>query len=107
MPDTFGITIFSLFVLRLVERVTPSISFKSLSIKAEAGVDEDALKAVLRKYHASIYRTDYEIDNVEGKKTLYYTLGIRRRPARDKYPTGALMQELAGVDNVRKVSLHA
>jgi len=101
----FGITIFSLFFLRLVERITPGIMFKSLIIKADSGFDEEGLKDMLKKHHASIYRTDYEIDNAEGTTTLYYTLAIRRSPITDRHPTKPLIHDLASAEKVRKVSV--
>jgi len=103
----FGITIFSLFFLRLVERITPGIVFKSLVIKADHGVDEDVLKDMLKKHHASIYRTDYEINNAEGTTTLYYTVAIRRTPTRDRHPVGPFIHDLASVEKVKKVSVRA
>lgn len=101
----FGVTVFSLFILRLVERITPGIVFKSLTIKAAAGVDEEAIKEVLKRFHTSLYRNDYEVDNSEQAITLYYTISIRRRPMKEKTPMKRMAEEVAAIEGVRKVSL--
>jgi len=103
----FGITMFSLLVLRLAEHVTPVISFKSLTVKCEAGVDDDAIISLLNRHGAQIYRTDCEVDNAEGTVTLYYTVSIRRLPAKGKSMLRSMVDEISALDKVRKVSLRA
>lgn len=103
----FAITIFSLFALRVVERATPGIVFKSLTIKADNSLDEAAVKDIIRKHHASIYRTDYEADTVEGIITMYYTLSIRRSASRRKVGLRPLIDDLSTLKEVHKVSLRA
>jgi putative Mg2+ transporter-C (MgtC) family protein len=107
LPATaaFALTIFSLFVLRLVERITPGLSFKAITIKSMSGVDEDAIRTVLKKHNASLYRTDYEVDNVEGTVTLYYTVSIRRLPTRSKALLRALVEDISALEKVNKVNL--
>lgn len=99
------ITMFSLFVLRLIEHVTPGLSFKSITIKANEGVDEGAIRTVLKKYNASLFRTDYEVDNTENTLSLYYTVSIRRKPTKSKELLRALVEEISHLEKVNKVTL--
>ena len=101
----FVITLFSLFILRLIERITPGLSFKSVTIKALRAVDEDAISQVLKKHSASLFRTDYEVDNDEGTITFYYTVSIRRKPFMRKEALKALAEDISSLENVNKVSL--
>lgn len=101
----FVLTIFSLFVLRLVERITPGLSFKTITIKSMRGVDEGAIRTVLKKHNASLYRTDYEVDNLEGTLTLYYTVSIRRLPTKSKEILRSLVEDISGIESINKVTL--
>ncbi len=103
----FGITIFSLFVLRLVERITPGIVFKSLTIKADRTINEELVKDVIHNHHASLYRTDYETDTIQNTLTMYYTLSIRRSSRKGKSGFRPLIDDLSALDKVQKVSLRA
>lgn len=99
------ITLFSLFVLRLIEYITPGLSFKSLTIKAARGVDEEAIREVLMNHNASLFRTDYEVDNAEDTLTLLYTVSIRRKPKKSKAILRGLVEDISCLDKVSRVTL--
>lgn len=101
----FAITFFSLLILRIVERMTPGITFKSLIIKATKGIDDEAIKQILSKHHAALYRTDFELNNAEGTVTYYFTISIRRKPAKQRSPIIPLAEELSALEGVRKISI--
>lgn len=94
------ITFFSLWVLRNFERNIAKLTFKYLSITGGAEVSEDAISSVLGKYSASVSNFDYEKD-VDKKEAVYH-LTIRYK---EKLEIKKLLDEIAGLKSVKKVSI--
>lgn len=102
----FAFTLFSLLALRMVERHTPSLVFKTLEIHADCGVDEDMIAEIMKKHGASRYKTDYEVDNDTCRITIRYTVSIKRRVL-DHSPMRPLVTDLSAIAHVRRINLRA
>jgi putative Mg2+ transporter-C (MgtC) family protein len=95
---TFGLTLFSLTVLRAVESKTASLIFKYLSITAGEGCDEGYILAVLERHGADIHKTDYERDLIRDERVFRYTVAIK-----DNVQIKEVCDELSELDFIRKV----
>lgn len=97
---SFFLTLFSLVVLRAIERRTTKMIFKTLSVAAGDGADEGRILKVLKNFDATIYATDYEKDVVQKEILFRYTLALK-----NTVPLSTVMEDLSSIENVKKISL--
>ena len=97
---TFGITIFSLAFLRIVEKKMPKLTHRFLTITADIQADEGQIAAVIKKKGLSIVNIDYEQCTDSKIIVFYITISFYR------YPTlKTLIDELSALAFVRKVCI--
>lgn len=96
----FGLTFFSLVVLRAIEGRTTRLIFKTLSVTASEGVAEGDILKVLKGFNANIYNTDYEKDAVRKETIFRYTLALK-----NTVPLNAVMEDLSSIKDITRLSL--
>jgi putative Mg2+ transporter-C (MgtC) family protein len=97
----FGITLFALFVLRIVEGRMSRMSFMNLSIVAAESLTEERITEALAKHGAHAHNIEYEKDMTSGEVNYRMILGLRYRVSHK-----GIFDALASLEGVRKVSLH-
>ncbi len=104
IPSTvaFGLTLFALLALRVVERHSPKPSFKIITISGPDVLDDESIRAVFTKREASLYNVDYEIDQGSKESTYRYTVTLK-----DEQDANPMLQALSGLDGVRRVHIRS
>lgn len=99
----FVITVFSLIVLRIVERHTPHDVIKTLRVAVNCEVSDVSVHEILDRHKCRILGTDYEFER-SGKCT--YTIRVAFRSRRsEKAPLREVVQALIALHGVNSVSL--
>ena len=93
-----ALTLFSLLVLRVIERRMSRLVFKFITITADEKTEEDKIKSILRKQGSHISKTDYEKDNSKGEITYDITISLRHH-----VPMKPMLDELSSISGVKKV----
>ncbi|OGW73905.1 MAG: hypothetical protein A3J81_07710 [Nitrospirae bacterium RIFOXYB2_FULL_43_5] len=93
-----ALTLFSLLVLRVIERRMSRLVFKFITITADEKIEDDKIKSILRKQGSHISKTDYEKDNSKGEITYDITISLRHH-----VPMKPMLEELSSISGVRKV----
>jgi len=75
---TFGITIFSLASLRIVEKKMPKLTYRFLTVTADLNADEDQITSVIKRNDLSIVNIDYEQCIDSGIIIFYITVSFYR-----------------------------
>lgn len=96
----FGITVFALLVLRVVENKIARVTYLTLTLATERDLDEDAVSELLRQHGAQIKNTDYEADLVSGETIYRMTLSFRQLPRQ-----GEILKAMSALEPVKKVAL--
>jgi len=97
---TFVITIFSLALLRIVEKKMPKLAYRFLTITADLNADEDQITSVIRKTDLSIVNIDYEQCTDSGIIIFYITVSFYR------YRTfKTLINELSALNFIKRVCI--
>lgn len=92
------ITLFSLLVLRVVERRMSRIVFKFLTITADGGIEDEKIESVFKSRDARIVSTDYE-KNIQ-KSEIIYTITISLK---HDVPMKTILDEISAIKSVKKV----
>lgn len=92
------LTLFSLLVLRVVERQMSRLVFKFVTISADTGIDEEHIKSVLSANNAHISKIDYEKDIAKGEMTFDITISLRHH-----IPIKKILDDLSSIKAVKKV----
>jgi putative Mg2+ transporter-C (MgtC) family protein len=100
----FGVTLFALVLMGYLESLIPWTAFRTLTIVADTHTDEDRIRDVLAEHHASVHHANYERDTDKAEMTIRYTIHLRRAK-RDRMPFRSIVDGVAFVSGVRKVSL--
>jgi putative Mg2+ transporter-C (MgtC) family protein len=98
----FGITIFSLLMLRAVERRMSSLIFRTLTVAAEEDVGMEVISSMLKKHTATVHNIDYDKDLVKGETTYRITISLSQL-----VPLKGIMEEFASIKGVKHVSIRA
>jgi putative Mg2+ transporter-C (MgtC) family protein len=98
----FGITIFSLLVLRIVERRMPSLIFRTLTIEAAEDIGVEKIRSMLKRHNASINNIDYDKDMVKGETTYRITIALSHL-----VPLKGILDEFISLKGVKHVSIRA
>ncbi|MDP2278773.1 MAG: MgtC/SapB family protein [Nitrospirota bacterium] len=93
-----ALTLFSLLVLRVIERRMSRLVFKFITITADEKTEDDKIKSILKKQGSHISKTDYEKDNSKGEITYDITISLRHY-----VPMKSMLDELSSINGVRKV----
>lgn len=97
---TFVITIFSLALLRIVEKKMPKLAYRFLTITADLNADEDQITSIIRKTDLSIVNIDYEQCTDSGIIIFYITVSFYR------YRTfKTLINELSALNFIKRVCI--
>ena len=97
---TFVITIFSLALLRIVEKKMPKLAYRFLTITADLNADEDQITSVIRKTDLSIVNIDYEQCTDSGIIIFFITVSFYR------YRTfKTLINELSALNFIKRVCI--
>lgn len=96
----FGLTLFALFVLRVVEGKMSRMSFMSLTIVAADSLTEKAICEALEGYGAAPHHIEYEKDAGTDELTYRMTIALRHRVSHKKIFDG-----IAALDGIKRVSL--
>lgn len=94
------LTLFSLMVLRVVERKMPRLAFKFVTISADANIDDEHIKSVLNTHNAHINKIDYEKDIAKGEMSFDITISLRHH-----IPIKKILDELSSIKAVKKVTI--
>jgi len=92
-----ALTLFSLLVLRVVERKMPRLVFKFLTIIADDSIEED-IKSVLKAHNSRTASIDYEKDVLKGEITYNITISLKY-----DVPIKAILDEISSIKSVKKV----
>ena len=95
---TTGITMFSLVVLRRIERRMPKLCSRVLTIVAGDNVEEDDIIAVLTKHDVHISNVDYEQCSISETTTYNYAVSFY-----NKKLIKTILGELSSLVDVRRV----
>ena len=93
-----ALTLFSLLVLRVIERRMSRLVFKFITITADEKIEDDKIKSILKKQGSHISKTDYEKDNSKGEITYDITISLRHH-----VQMKPMLDELSSISGVRKV----
>lgn len=93
-----AITLFSLLVLRVVERRMSRIVFKFLTITADGGVEDEKIESVFKSRDARIVSTDYEKDIQKAEITYTITISLKH-----DVPMKTILDEISAIKSVKKV----
>lgn len=96
----FGITLFSLFVLRVIEGKMSRMSFMNLMISASEGLKEEQIWNALLKSGAKPHNMEYEKDVTTGELTYRMTIALRHQLSQKE-----IFDALSSLPDVRKVYL--
>lgn len=98
---TFLITIFTLTLLRVLERKVPKLTFRFLTIEADNGITEEEITSILEGYGASINNVNYETRTTSHKESVFHiTFAFYRRLS-----IKALADSLSDLPQVKRVSI--
>jgi len=92
------LTLFSLLVLRVVERRMSRLVYKFITITADEKTGSDEIEALLKKQCAHLGKTDYEKDNSKGEIVYDITIALKH-PVQMK----PMLDELSSINGVKKV----
>jgi len=92
------LTLFSLLVLRVVERRMSRLVYKFITITADEKTGSDEIEALLKKQGAHLGKTDYEKDNSKGEIVYNITIALKH-PVQMK----PMLDELSSINGVKKV----
>ena len=93
-----AITLFSLLVLRVVERRMSRIVFKFLTITADGGIEDEKIEFVFKSRNARIVSTDYEKDIQKAEITYIITISLKH-----DVPMKTILDEISAIKSVKKV----
>jgi uncharacterized membrane protein YhiD involved in acid resistance len=93
-----ALTLFSLLVLRVIERRMSRLVFKFITITADEKIEDDKIKSILKKQGSHISKTDYEKDNSKGEITYDITISMRHH-----VPMKSMLDELSYISGVKRV----
>lgn len=96
----FGITMFSLLVLRTVERRMSSLIFRTVTIATEEDIGEDVISSILGKHDAKVLNIEYEKDLVKGETTYLITVALSHL-----VPLKGILDEFVSLKGVKKVRI--
>ncbi len=96
----FGITLFSLFVLRVIEGKMSRMSFMNLMISASEGLKEEQIWDALLKSGAKPHNMEYEKDVTTGELTYRMTIALRHQISQKE-----IFDALSSLPDVRKLYL--
>jgi putative Mg2+ transporter-C (MgtC) family protein len=99
---TFAITIFSLALLRIVERKMPKLTHRFLTITADLDANEDQITSIIKKTDLSIVNMDYEQCTDSGIIIFYITVSFYR-----SHSLKALIDELSALNFIKRVCIKA
>lgn len=97
---TFVITIFSLALLRIIEKKMPKLTYRFLTITADLNADEDQITSVIKKNDLSIVNIDYEQCTDSGIIIFYITVSLYRY-----HSFKALINELSALNFIKRVCI--
>lgn len=96
----FGITLFSLFVLRVIEGKMSRMSFMNLMISASEELKEEQIWNALLKSGAKPHNMEYEKDVTTGELTYRMTIALRHQLSQKE-----IFDALSSLPDVRRVYL--
>lgn len=96
----FGITLFSLFVLRVIEGKMSRMSFMNLSIVSSEGLAEERVVEALAGSGAKPHNIEYEKDITTGELTYRMTIALRHQVSQKE-----IFEALASLEGVKKLYL--
>jgi putative Mg2+ transporter-C (MgtC) family protein len=95
-----ALTLFSLLVLRVVERKMPRLVYKFVAITGDENIEEDSLKSVLGAYGSRISNMGYEKDLLKGEVTYDITISLKHN-----VPVKEILDGLSSLKSVKRVSI--
>ncbi len=93
-----ALTLFSLLVLRVVERQMSRLAFKFFTISATEDLSEDEIKSVLGAHNSKIINIDYEKNISAGEITYDLTVALKHQ-----MPINVILNDLSSIKSVKKV----
>jgi len=96
----FALTLFALFVLRILEAKMSRMSFMDLTIVGMANLQEDSIFACLASYDARPHNIEYEQETAMDEITYRMTAALRHRTSKKN-----IFDALASIEGVKKVSM--
>jgi putative Mg2+ transporter-C (MgtC) family protein len=93
-----ALTLFSLLVLRVVERRMSRTVYKFLTITAGEGIEEEKIESVFKTHDSRSVNTDYEKDILKGEITYNITISSKH-----DVPIKTILDELSSIEDVKKV----
>lgn len=93
-----ALTLFSLLVLRVVERRMSRLVFKFITITADEGIAEEKIESVFKAHNSRTVSTDYEKDILKGEITYNITISLKH-----DVPMKTILDDLSSIKFVKKV----
>ncbi len=93
-----ALTLFSLLVLRVVERKMSRLVFKFITLTAGEGISEEKIEAVFKSHAARTVSTDYEKDILKNEITYNITISLKHDA-----PMKNILDNLSSITSVKKV----
>lgn len=93
-----ALTLFSLLVLRVIERRMSKLAFKFITITTEEGIAEEKIESVFKAHDSRTVSTDYEKDILKGEITYNITISLKH-----DVPMKIILDELASIKSVKKI----
>jgi len=95
-----GITFFTLWFLRRLERAMPSLSFRHIAISGDIGLDDTDFISVFEKRNISIERVGYKLDIQRNESQYDMTISYK-----GQIEQKALLKDLASIKRIKSVSI--
>lgn len=98
----FVITFVTLLLLRKIEDMMPSLTYRFVTVMMHGNGNEEALRAAVGKYGAVMNNIDYERDVERGESIFDITLSFKDMSAQRK-----IFDELSSLQSVKKVTVRS
>ncbi|TAL21981.1 MAG: MgtC/SapB family protein [Nitrospirae bacterium] len=95
-----ALTLFSLLVLRVIERRMSKLAFKFITITTDEGIAEEEIGSVFKAHDSRTVSTDYERDLLKGEITYNITISLKHDA-----PMKTILNELSSIKSVKKIAI--
>lgn len=104
IPSVFatGVTLFALLALRVFERRSVQLVFRTISVATDLGLAHEAIDGVLKQHKMQVNNIDYENDIHTG--VAHYTISVSFDSVRSITP---VLAELSALEGMRRVAIRS
>lgn len=97
---SFGLTVFALIALRMIERRMSTVTFRSVTVLSDMTVGEEEVTGAIGKSGAAVHNVDYEKDFVSRSVTYHITVSLR-----DRGTLRGMSEGISALAGIRKMEI--